>query len=100
MKSPSQQQQQQPLSTRVADAGLVDCVYRESSYYGWPGPHAPIAFYDLADGAEQKSANCHSYHNLREASVSVRLALMFATDPTVESLVILTPYKAQVSSCR
>jgi hypothetical protein len=64
--------------------------------FEWPSSSAPFAFYDLSNGTEEMPSNSKSFFNRHEANVSIQLGLTMATDPTVESVVILTPYKAQV----
>lgn len=54
----------------------------------------PIAFFDIA-GTDKCNAS-QSHYNLDEASVALRLLLLFGTDPTVKSIVIISPYSAQV----
>ena len=68
--------------------------YRSSSYFHWPGKE-PVAFFDV-DGTEAKPPTSNSFVNLEEASVCMRLLMIFATDPSVKSIAILSTYRAQV----
>jgi len=72
--------------------------HRLSSSFRWPGSE-PVAFFDV-DGVEGKPPTSNSYANVDEASVCLRLLMIFATDPSVKSIAILTTYKAQVRAAR
>ena len=41
-----------------------------------------------------------SLFNLEEASVALRLMLLMGTDPTVQSIAIIVPYRAQVKAAK
>ncbi|KAG1657670.1 hypothetical protein FOA52_013764 [Chlamydomonas sp. UWO 241] len=65
----------------------------------WPFQRAgstqvPVAFFDCA-GVDRINWD-GSHWNLAEASVVLRLMLLLGTDPTVESIAIVTMYQAQV----
>ena len=47
-------------------------------------------------GKSLRGSPATSFYNPMEASVVLRLLLLLGTDPTVESIAIITPYKAQV----
>ncbi|PNH07816.1 putative helicase MAGATAMA 3 [Tetrabaena socialis] len=83
----------------------------QPSHYGcrgfkWPserpGKHYkrayPIAFFDVrhaADGYGLEENSRTSYINKDEASLALQLMMAMACDPSVRSIFILTPYKAQ-----
>uniref|UniRef100_A0A061S8P9 Putative helicase sen1 n=1 Tax=Tetraselmis sp. GSL018 TaxID=582737 RepID=A0A061S8P9_9CHLO len=70
------------------------------SSFWWPNSKFPAAFFDVQDGFEQRPAYSTSYVNLREASVSIRLAVIMASAPTVKTIAILSPYSKQASMIR
>eukprot|EP00191_Tetraselmis_sp_GSL018_P008829 CAMPEP_0177606568 /NCGR_PEP_ID=MMETSP0419_2-20121207/17379_1 /TAXON_ID=582737 /ORGANISM="Tetraselmis sp., Strain GSL018" /LENGTH=706 /DNA_ID=CAMNT_0019100943 /DNA_START=246 /DNA_END=2366 /DNA_ORIENTATION=- len=88
---------QEPEGYDMIQERPLPCPQGASSNFRWPNPDTPVAFLDVSDGFEKMPANSRSYVNLKEASLSVKLALILASDPTLKSIAILSSYKAQAS---
>ncbi|GLC61237.1 hypothetical protein PLESTB_001734200, partial [Pleodorina starrii] len=61
---------------------------------GPPPPPYPVAFLDVGYGEERQRDS--TIYNVDEASLALQLLLAMAADPSVESVVVLTPYNGQV----
>ncbi|GFR49166.1 hypothetical protein Agub_g11188 [Astrephomene gubernaculifera] len=85
---------QRPPDMRVPQPRLHGCSFKWPSEKQGRGEY-PLAFFDVPYGVEQQEDK--SYFNEEEASLAMQLMMAFACDPTVQSIVIISTYKAQVT---
>ncbi|GFR49167.1 hypothetical protein Agub_g11189 [Astrephomene gubernaculifera] len=85
---------QRPPDMRVPQPRLHGCNFKWPSEKQGRGEY-PLAFFDVPYGVEQQENM--SYFNEEEASLAMQLMMAFACDPTVQSIIIITPYKMQAT---